>query len=54
MIGVSPLTPILAHTIFFMLAFFSNILSKGMLIEESNTYKIMLFVLLLNSVNFYT
>lgn len=47
MIGASPLVHILAHTIFFTLAFFSNILDKGMAIEEANIYKIMLFLLLL-------
>jgi len=43
MIGASPLVPILAHTIFFTLAFCSNILSQGMVLEETNIYNIMLF-----------
>lgn len=39
MIGASPLILILAHMISSILAFSSNILNQGMLIEETITYK---------------
>lgn len=37
MIGASLLIPIRAHMTSFMLAFFSNILTKGMLIVKANS-----------------